>query len=63
MTSQVMNKKITDFINIDYAGEKGEHLLKKCFEKLGRSSNQKVNFVCFYSVTKRSFFTNKLEQA
>ena len=46
------------FINIDYPGEKGEHLLKKCFKKLGRSTNQKVNFVCRYSVTKISFFTN-----
>ena len=44
--------------NIDYSGEKGEHLLKKCFKKLGRSTNQKVNFVCRYSVTKMPFFTN-----
>ena len=48
----------TVFINIDYPGEKGEHLLKKSFKKLGRSTNQNVNFVCRYSVTKISFFTN-----
>ena len=48
----------TVFINIDYPGEKGEHLLKKSFKKLRRSTNQKVNFVCRYSVTKISFFTN-----
>ena len=48
----------TVFINIDYPGEKGEHLLKKSFKKLWRSTNQKVNFVCRYSVTKISFFTN-----
>ena len=27
------------FINIDYPGEKGEYLLKKCVKKLGRSTN------------------------
>ena len=48
----------TVFINIDYPGEKGEHLLKKSFKKLWRSTNQKFNFVCRYSVTKISFFTN-----
>ena len=32
--------------------------MKKYFEKLGRSTNQKVNFVCRYSITKTSFFTN-----
>ena len=40
------------FINIDYPGERGEHLLNKCFRELGRSTNQKINFVCQYSVTK-----------
>ena len=29
-----------------------------CFKKLRRPTNQKVNFVCHYSVTKISFFTN-----
>ena len=38
----------TVFTNIDYPGEKFKHLLKKCFKKLGRSTNQKVNFVCRY---------------
>ena len=61
--SNEQNDKIpTVFINIDYPGEKGEHLLKKCFKKLGRSTNQKVNFVCRYSVTKISFFTNMKEK-
>ena len=32
--------------------------MKKCFKKLGLSTNQKFNFVCRYSVTKISFFTN-----
>ena len=46
------------FINIDYAGEKSEHLLKKLFKKfLGRSTNQKFNFACVYSVTKIQLFT------
>ena len=31
---------------------------KNCFNKLGRSTNQKVNFVCRFSVTKISFFTS-----
>ena len=38
--------------------KKGEPLFKKCFKKLERSNNQKVNFVCRYSVTKILFFTN-----
>ena len=66
MTSVVMKKKkkknSTVFINIGYLEEKGEHLLKKCFEKLGRSSSIKVNFVCRYSVTKVSFFTNMIDK-
>ena len=49
------DKISTVFIKIDYSWEKGEHSLKKCFKKLGRSTNQKVNFVCHYSVTKMSF--------
>ena len=48
----------TVFINVDYPWEKGEHLLKKCLKKLGRSTNQKFTFVCYYSVIKISFFTN-----
>ena len=32
--------------------------MKKYFEKLGRSTNQKINFVYRYSITKTSFFTN-----
>ena len=39
------------------------YLLKKCFKKLGRSTNQKVNFVCRYSVTKMSFFTDMKDQS
>ena len=52
-----IDKIPTVFINIDYPGEKGDHLLKKCFKKLRRSTNQKVSFVCRYSVTKILFFT------
>ena len=48
----------TVFINKNCLGEKGEYLLKKCFKKFGRSTNQKVNFLCRYFVTKVSFFTN-----
>ena len=63
LTNQVISNEEKDkiptvFINIDYSGEKGEHLLRKCFKKLGRSPNQKVNFVCRYSVTKMSLSTN-----
>ena len=62
ISNEVKDKIPTVFINIDYSGEKGEYLLKKCFKKLGRSTNQKVNFVCrfclFVSVTKMSFFSN-----
>ena len=62
ISNEQKDKIPTVFINIDYPGEKGEHLLKKCFKKLGRSTNQKVNFVCRYSVTKISFFTNMKEK-
>ena len=67
LTNQVISNEEKDkiptvFINIDYSGEKGEHLLRKCFKKLGRSPNQKVNFVCRYSVTKLSFSTNMKEK-
>ena len=58
ISNEQKDKIPTVFINIDYPGEKGEHLLKKCFKKLGRSTNQKVNFICRYSVTKILFFTN-----
>ena len=58
MKKKIKKDKIpTVFINTDSPGEKGEHLLKSFFKKLGRSTNQKVNFVCRYSVTKISFFT------
>ena len=58
ISNEQKDKIPTVFINIDYPGEKGEHLLKKCFKKLGCSTNQKVNFICRYSVTKILFFTN-----
>ena len=57
-SNEEKDKILTVFINIDYPGEKGEHLLKKCFKKLGCSINQKVHLVCRYSVMKISFFTN-----
>ena len=59
ISNQQKDKIPTVFINIDCPGEKGEHLLKKSFKKLGRSTKQKVNFVCCYSVTKILFFTNR----
>ena len=52
------NKIPNVFINIDYPGEKGDHLLKKYFKKLGRSANIKVNFVCVILSRKYRFFTN-----
>ena len=58
ISNEEKDKIPTVFINIDYPREKDEHLLKKSFKKLGRSTNQKVNFICRYSVTKISFFTN-----
>ena len=33
------------------------YILKKCFRKLGGSTNQKVNFVCCYSFMKILFLT------
>ena len=57
VTSNEEKGKIpTVFINIDSPGETGEYLLKKCFKKLGCTTNQNVIFVCRYSVTKISFF-------
>ena len=51
--NKVKDKTSMVFINIDYDGEKSEHLLKKLFKKyLGRFTNQKFNFACVYSVTK-----------
>ena len=58
MGNEEKDKTPTVFVNIGYPGEKDEHLLKKCLQKLRRSINQKVNFVCQYSVTKTLFFTN-----
>ena len=43
-SNEEKDKILTVFINIDYPGEKGEHLLKKSFKGLGRSSNQKSQF-------------------
>ena len=47
ISNEQKDKIPTVFINIDYPGEKkGEHLLKKCFKKLGRSTNLKlISFV------------------
>lgn len=46
------------FLNINYAGDNGDQLIKKCFKKLNRYTNQKIIFISSYSVTKLSFFTN-----
>ena len=61
ISNEEKDKTRTVFINIDYPGEKDEHLLNKCFKKLGRFTNQKVNFLCRYSVMKTIVF-NKCEQ-
>ena len=58
ISNEEKGKVPTVFINMDYPGEKGEYLLKNCFKKLGRSTNQKVNFVYRYPGTKILFFTN-----
>ena len=62
MTSSVMKKKIkyqqSLLLQITLEKKVNIYLLKKCFKKLGRSTNQKVNFACRYSVTKMSLFTN-----
>ena len=58
ISNEEQNKIPTVFIYTDYPGKKGEHLLKKCLKKLGCFTNQKVNFVCHYSVTKILLFTN-----
>ena len=46
------------YINVDFTGDKGEHLLTQAIKKLRRCTNQKVIFKTCYSVTKLSFFTN-----
>ena len=51
----------TVFRNIDYPGEKGEHLLKKYFRKLVGSTNQQVNSACQNSNTKIFSCQNFLE--
>ena len=53
ISNEEKGKIPTVCINVDYSGEKGEY-----FRRFGPSTNQKVNFVCRYSVTKMSFFTN-----
>ena len=57
-SNEEKDKIPTIFINIYYPGETGEYVLNKCFKKLGRTTNQNIIFVCRYSVTKISFFTN-----
>ena len=39
ITIEEKDKISTVFINIDHSWEKGEHSLKKCFKKLGHSTN------------------------
>ena len=46
------------FINIPYAGAKGEQLVKSCINRLKRCTSVSVRFITCYSVTKLSFFTN-----
>ena len=50
ISNQQKDKIPTVFINIDCPGEKGEHLLKKSFKKLGRSLSKKlISFVVILS--------------
>ena len=58
ISNEEKDKIPTATINIDYPGGNGEHLSKNCFKKLGRSTNQKVNFVSCCSFTKIPFSTN-----
>ena len=58
ISNEEKDKTTMAFVNINYPREKGEHLLKKCFKKLRPSADEKINFVCRYSVMKISFFTN-----
>ena len=51
-SNEEKDKIPTVFVNIDYPGGKGEQSLKKCFQILGRSTNQKLNFVCCCSFHK-----------
>ena len=37
-------------------------LLIKCFKKLRRSTNQKINLFCRYCITNISFFTNMIDK-
>ena len=46
------------FINIDYPGEKGKHLLKKCFKKFVRSTKSKKCF-CFSMFCPKIVFFHK----
>ena len=61
MMSLVMNKKIkyqqSLLIQIT-PEEKGEHLLKKCFKKLGCSTNQKLILFAFVWFCLRKYCNN-----
>ena len=50
-------------LNTDcFCWQEGEHLLIKYFKKLESFTNQKVNFISQYFVTKSSFFKNMNNQ-
>ena len=55
-TSQVENAQKV-FLNIHYAGDIGDQLIKHLWRKFKRCINGNVNFITMYSVTKMSFFT------
>ena len=57
-TEIVTDERPKVFFSVDFAGSHGENLIKKCFKKLNRFTNQNVNFVTHYSVKKLSFYTN-----
>ena len=59
ISNEEKDKIPTVFINIDYPGEKGEHLLKRNVLRVWDSPLiKKVSFVCRYPVMKKSIFTN-----
>ena len=60
-TNEVENVKKV-FLNVHYAGNIGDQLIKQCWRKLKRRTNGNVNFITMYSVTKISFFTNMTDR-
>ena len=57
ITVKANDEKIV-YIHLQYAGEKGEHLVRNTIKKLKHCTLENVKFVTRYSVKKLSFFTN-----